>query len=40
MRGTQRVGWDFTMLCAAANLHRLARFELRSAPLNESVPTT
>ena len=40
LRGTQRVGWDFTMLCAAANLHRLARLELRSVPLCASVPTT
>jgi hypothetical protein len=30
MRGTTRVGQDFMMLCAAANLHRLAQFELRS----------
>lgn len=30
MRGTERVGQDFIMLCAAVNLHRLAQFELRS----------
>jgi hypothetical protein len=30
MRGTKRIAQDFMMLCAAANLHRLARFELRS----------
>ena len=30
MRGTTRIGHDFMMLCAAANLHRLAQFELRS----------
>jgi Transposase DDE domain len=39
MRGTARVGWDFTMLCAAANLHRLARFELRSVPVGAVVAT-
>ena len=39
MRGTQRVGWDFTMLCAAANLNRLARLELRSVAMNASIPT-
>jgi len=31
VRGTTRIGQDFMMLCAAANLHRLAQFELRSA---------
>jgi hypothetical protein len=30
MRGTERIEQDFKMLCAAANLHRLAQFELRS----------
>lgn len=30
MRGTERIGQDFKLLCAAANLHRLAQFELRS----------
>jgi hypothetical protein len=30
MRGRERVAQDFTMLCAAVNLQRLARFELRS----------
>jgi len=30
MRGTTRIGQDFMMLCAAANLNRLAQFELRS----------
>jgi Transposase DDE domain/Transposase domain (DUF772) len=30
MRGTERIGQDFMMLCAATNLHRLAQFELRS----------
>ena len=30
MRGTERIGQGFLMLCAAANLHRLAQFELRS----------
>jgi Transposase DDE domain/Transposase domain (DUF772) len=34
MRGTERIGQDFKMLCAAANLHRLARFELRSGPID------
>jgi len=29
MRGRERVAQDFTMLCAAINLQRLARFELR-----------
>jgi len=30
MRGRERVAQDFTMLCAAVNLQRLAMFELRS----------
>jgi Transposase DDE domain/Transposase domain (DUF772) len=30
MRGTERIAQDFMMLCAAANLHRLAQFELRN----------
>jgi len=30
MRGRERIAHDFTMLCAAVNLQRLARFELRS----------
>jgi hypothetical protein len=30
VRGTQRVGEDFSLLSAAANLHRLAMLELRS----------
>lgn len=30
MRGTDRVGQDFILLCAAANLHRLAMLELHS----------
>ena len=30
MRGRERVAQDFKMLCAAVNLQRLARFELRS----------
>ena len=30
MRGRERVAQDFTMLCAAVNLQRLARLELRS----------
>ena len=30
MRGRERVAQDFTMLCAAVNLQRLAQFELRS----------
>jgi hypothetical protein len=30
VRGCERVGQDFTMLCAAVNLQRLARVELRS----------
>jgi hypothetical protein len=30
MRGTERVGQDFILLCAAANLQRLATLELRS----------
>jgi hypothetical protein len=28
MRGRERIGQDFLLLCAAANLHRLAQFEL------------
>jgi hypothetical protein len=28
MRGRERIGQDFKMLCAAVNLHRLAQFEL------------
>jgi hypothetical protein len=34
MRGRERIGHDFMMLCAATNLHRLAKFELRSTPSN------
>jgi hypothetical protein len=32
MRGTKRIRQDFLLLCAAANLHRLAQLELRSVP--------
>lgn len=34
MRGTERIGQDFMMLCAAANLHRLAQFGLRSVAVD------
>jgi hypothetical protein len=34
MRGTERIARDFTMLCAAANLHRLAQFELRNVAVD------
>lgn len=34
MRGTERIGQDFMLLCAAANLHRLAQFELRSVAVD------
>jgi hypothetical protein len=37
MRGTERIGHDFMMLCAASNLHRLAQFELRSSPIDAGV---
>ena len=37
MRGTERVGHDFMMLCAATNLHRLAQFELRSGPIEAGI---
>lgn len=37
MRGTQRIGEDFSMLCAVANLHRLAMFELRSVERSAAV---
>ncbi len=37
MRGTERVGHDFMMLCAATNLHRLAQFELRSGPIDAGI---
>jgi hypothetical protein len=39
MRGTERTGQDFILLCAAANLHRLAMLELRSvaAPMAAAV---
>jgi hypothetical protein len=37
MRGTLRIGQDFMMLCAAANLHRLAQFELRSVWVSAAV---
>jgi hypothetical protein len=36
MRGTERVGQDFAMLCAAANLHRMATL---AAPIR-GIPTT
>ena len=39
MRGRERVAQDFKMLCAAVNLQRLARFELRSVPMNASIAT-
>jgi hypothetical protein len=35
MRGRERVAQDFLMLCAAVNLQRLARFELRSVDARE-----
>jgi Transposase DDE domain/Transposase domain (DUF772) len=34
MRGTERIRQDFLLLCAAANLHRLAQFELRNVAVN------
>jgi hypothetical protein len=37
MRGTERIGQDFMMLCAATNLHRLAQFELRSGPIDAGI---
>jgi hypothetical protein len=37
MRGTERIGHDFMMLCAATNLHRLAQFELRSGPIDAGI---
>jgi len=36
MRGRERVAQDFTMLCAAVNLERLAMFELRSVDARPS----
>jgi Transposase DDE domain/Transposase domain (DUF772) len=37
MRGTERIGHDFMMLCAATNLHRLAQLELRSGPIDAGI---
>jgi hypothetical protein len=37
VRGTMRIGHDFMMLCAAANLHRLAQFELHSVAVSAAV---
>jgi hypothetical protein len=37
MRGTKPIRQDFLLLCAAANLHRLAQLELRSVPVNGGV---
>jgi hypothetical protein len=37
VRGTMRIGHDFMMLCAAANLHRLAQFELHSVAVSAVV---
>jgi hypothetical protein len=37
MRGRERVAQDFTMLCAAVNLQRLARLELRSVDARTAV---
>jgi Transposase DDE domain/Transposase domain (DUF772) len=37
MRGTERIGQDFMLLCAAANLHRLAQFQLRSGPSDAGI---
>jgi Transposase DDE domain len=34
MRGRERIEQDFLLLCAAANLHRLAQFELRNVAVN------
>jgi hypothetical protein len=39
MLGTKRIGQDFMMLCAAANLHHLAQFELRSLVASAAVPS-
>jgi len=39
MRGRERVAQDFTMLCAAVNLQRLAMLELRSVDARTSIAT-
>ena len=39
MRGRERVAQDFVMLCAAVNLQRLARFELRSVDARAAIAT-
>ena len=38
MRGTERIKQDFMLLCAAANLHRLAQFQLRSVAVDAPGP--
>lgn len=40
MRGRERVAQDFVMLCAAVNLHRLARLGVRVASPRAFVPPT
>jgi len=39
LRGVLRVAWDFTLLAAAANLQRLARF-LTAPRVPTTVPAT